>query len=179
MIVGCFQRIDVFLPHRARIPQIATAPGKARASETSRQDVGHKPRPAPIAVREWMNGDKRVVKANDDLVERKGLVINPEAGVIQDLVQTRLDEHVIDAEVGIGRAVLARPAPHFAEHSSVQLSNEGLADRVVASLERPHAGGQDVRLFKLIQFPAQCDVRRNQVSPLVSRDESGIDYLLI
>ena len=140
MIVGCFQRIDVFPPHRARILQSATAPSETRASETSRQDVGHKPRPAPVSVGEWMNGDKRVVKANDDLVERKGLVINPEAGVIQDLAQTRLDEGVINAGIRIGRAVLARPAPYFAEHSSVQLSNEGLADRVVASLERPHVG---------------------------------------
>jgi hypothetical protein len=88
-----------------------------------------------------MNGHKRVVKANDDLVERKGVIIDPEPGVVQDLVQTRLNERVINAEVRIGCAVLARPAPHFAEHSSVQLSNEGFADRVVPSLERPHARG--------------------------------------
>ncbi|MCY1556685.1 hypothetical protein D9M68_934550 [compost metagenome] len=84
----------------------------------------------PVAVGERVNPDQVAVKARCDFIGGKRGVVDPPAGVPEQL--RKLDAHLcpVAADVLVRLAKRARPRPGFAEHLFMQRPAELLAEDV-------------------------------------------------
>src|SRR6266851_5163075 len=117
--------------------EITAAPTESGATLPGDEQIRRQSRPAPVAVWKWMNENHFVMKADRQFIRLVGFVVNPKTGIINRLNQVGLDAIGLDADVSLGAAVLACPAPNFIEHAAVQPAQESFIKHVAPSFERP------------------------------------------
>ena len=93
------QRGDVGLPRNLRFDKIGPTPSEARQAELDGEQVGGQPRVASIAVGERMNRDQPMVEAHGDLGGSEGLVANPVAHIVEQLMQFRTNAVSVDPDI--------------------------------------------------------------------------------
>ena len=74
MIIRRFECPDVNVSRFAFGAKMTPSPAQALSAKADGKDVGHKPRPSSVAIREWMDTDQRVVESNRDFVGRIGFI---------------------------------------------------------------------------------------------------------
>jgi len=110
-----------------------------------------------------MDPDEAVVEADGYLVGAEDVVLDPVAGVGEELTDVLDDAPMGYADVPVGVPIAPGPTPDVAEHSTMELADEAVADDLgggQSAAGRPNLGASDVLLFRLVEV----FTRRNPVA---------------
>jgi hypothetical protein len=106
-------------------------------------------------------------------------LLDPHPRIVKQHAQRGGDFPVVDADVLLGCAEGASPAPYIAEHLPVQVVNEFLAEQVTPAAMGPTLTSKDIVPLSDVQFVAKGDMRWKEGLPLLCRQRRRVIVRLV
>ena len=113
------QRSDIAAARFVGVGNAAAAPRESSLAEAFYEHIGHQAGVTAVTVGERVDRNQAVMEAHHRFVRWIGGVVDLVADIVKQLAQRNADRQPIDADVLVGLAKLARPAPGLAEHPPV------------------------------------------------------------